>query len=72
MDTNLNLKRKKMGSTGVGGTHYKQTLWGRGANMGGKISLLVYQWPHAKCKIWYMNESIFQLYKNFEPKLAQI
>ena len=30
------------------------------ANMGSKISLLVYEWPLKKCEIWYMNGSIFQ------------
>ena len=28
--------------------------------MGNKICLLVYEWPLIKCKIWYMNGSIFQ------------
>ena len=33
---------------------------GCAVNMGSKISLMVYDWPLIKCKIWYMNGSIFQ------------
>ena len=40
------------------------------ANMGSKISLLVYEWPLIKCKIWYMNGLIFQKFPKFEPKLG--
>ena len=38
----------------------QKTLRECAANMGSKISLLVYEWPLIKCKIWYMNGSIFQ------------
>ena len=48
------------------------TLQGCAANMGSKISLLVYEWPRIKCKICYMNGLIFQHFPKFEPKLAQI
>ena len=50
----------------------QKTLRECAANMGSKISLLVYEWPLIKCKIWYMNGSIFQNLAKFEPKLAQI
>ena len=49
-----------------------ETLGGCATNMGSKISLLVYEWPLIKCKIWYMNGSIFQRFPKFEPELAQI
>ena len=29
-----------------------------------KISLLVYEWPLIKCKIWYMNGAIFKIWPN--------
>ena len=54
------------------GYSVQKTLQGCAANMGSKISLLVYEWPHIKCKIRYMNGSIFQNFPKFEPKLAQI
>ena len=50
----------------------EKALLGRAANMGTKISLLLYEWPLIKCKIWYMNGSIFQNVPKFEPKLAQL
>ena len=40
--------------------------------MDSKISLLVFEWPLIKYKIWYMNGSIFQNLHKFEMKLAQI
>ena len=49
----------------------QKTLQGCAANMGSKISLLVYEWPLIKCKIWYTNGSSFKNYPNIEPKLAQ-
>ena len=49
-----------------GGYLVQKTLQGCAANMGSKISLLVYEWPLIKCKIRYMNGSIFQ---NF-PKIG--
>ena len=56
-----------------GGTHYKRPyVRGCAANMGSKISLLVYELPFIKCRIWYMNGSIFQNLTKFELKLAQI
>ena len=55
-----------------GGTQYKRPWWACAANMGSKISLLVYEWPLIKCKIWYMNGLIFQNFPKYEPKLAQI
>ena len=39
-----------------------KTLQGSAANMDSKI--LVYKWPLIKCKIWYMNESIFKIFPN--------
>ena len=41
------------------------------ANMGSKISLLVhvYECPLMKCKIWYINGSIFQNFPKLEPKM---
>ena len=33
----------------------QKTLRGCAANMRSKISLLVYEWPLIKCKIWYTN-----------------
>ena len=33
---------------------------------------LGYEWPLIKCKIWYINGSIFQNFPKFELKLAQI
>ena len=57
----------------MGGYLVQKTLQGCAANMGSKINLLVYEWPLSiKCKIWYMNGSIFQNLAKFEPKLAQI
>ena len=55
------------------GTPYKRysiqkTLQGRATNMGSKISLLVYEWPLIKCKIWNMNMN----FPKFEQKLAHI
>ena len=55
-----------------GGYLVQKTLRGYAANMGSKINLLVYEWPLIRCKIWYMNGSIFQNLAKFEPKLAQI
>ena len=55
-----------------GGYSVQKTLWKHAANMGSKISLLVYEWPLIKCRIWYMNGSIFQTFPKFQPKLAQI
>ena len=47
-----------------GGYLVQKTLRGCAANMGSKISLLVYEWPLIKCKIWYMNGLIFQKFRN--------
>ena len=51
-----------------GGYLVQKTLRGCAANMGSKISLLVYEWPFIKCKIWYINRLIFQNSAKFEPK----
>ena len=50
---------------GGGGYLVQKTLRGCAANMGSKISLLVYEWTLIKCKIWYMNGSIFQKFPKF-------
>ena len=42
----------------------QKTLQGRAANMGSKISLLVYKWHLIKCRSWYMNGSIFKILPN--------
>ena len=65
-------QKKLVRSAGGGGYLVQKTLQGCAANMGSKISLLVYGWPFIKCKIWYMNGSIFQNLAKFEPKLGQI
>ena len=49
---------------GGGGYLVQKTLQRCAANMGSKINLLVYEWPLIRCKIWYMNGSIF-------PNLSQ-
>ena len=54
-------------SPGGGGYLVQKTLQGCAANMGSKISLLVYEWPLIKGKIWYMNGSIFQNWPNLNP-----
>ena len=41
------------------GYSVQNTLRGCATTMGNNISLLVYEWPLIKCKIWYMNGSIF-------------
>ena len=41
------------------GVLIQKTLWGRVTNMDSKISLLVYEWPHIKHRIWYMNGLVF-------------
>ena len=53
-----------------GGYLVQKTLRGCAANMGSKISLLIYEWPLINCKIWYMNGSIFQNLTKFEPKIG--
>ena len=55
----------------LGGWYSVLNFQGCAANMGSKISLLVYEWPLTKCKIWYMNGSIFQNFPKFEPKLVE-
>ena len=57
---------------GGGGYSVQKTLRGRAANMGSKISLLLYECPLKKCRIWYMNGSIFQNFPKFEPKLGRL
>ena len=52
------------GSLPGGGYLVQKTLRGCAANMGSKISLLVYEWPLIKCKIWYMNGLIFKKFRN--------
>ena len=47
-----------------GGYLVQKTLRGCAANMGSKISLLVYEWPLIRCKIWYMNGTIFKIWPN--------
>ena len=49
-----------------GGALSPKDPMGCAANMGSKISLLVYWMTLMKCKIWYMNESIFQNFLKFE------
>ena len=66
------MKSAEIKSCQGGGYLVQKTQGGCAANMGSKISLLVYEWPLIKCKIWYMNGSIFQNLAKFEPKLAQI
>ena len=39
--------------------------------MGSKISLLVYEWPLIKCRIWCMNGLIFQNFPKIESELAK-
>ena len=59
--------------TPLGGYLVQKTLWGCATNMGSKISLLVYEWPLVKCRIWYMNGSIFKIGSNlrkFRKKLV--
>ena len=55
-----------------GGYLIQKTLRGCATNMGSKISLLVYEWPLIKCKIWYMNGSIFQNWLKFKKILEKI
>ena len=55
----------------VWGVLITNTLQGCATNMGSKITLLVYEWPLIKCKIWYINASIFQNFPKFDRKLAQ-
>ena len=57
---------------GGGGYLVQKTLRGCAATMGSKISLLVYEWPLIKCKIWYMNGSIFQNLANLSLFLKKI
>ena len=62
--------RGKWFSRGKGHSVQKTlVLQGCAANMGSKISLLVYEWPLIKWKIWYMNGSIFKNFPKFEPKI---
>ena len=61
---------KVPGWGGGAGYSVQKTLRGRAANMDSKISLLVYEWPLIKCRIWYMNGSIFQNFPKFEPKIG--
>ena len=61
--------------SGGGGRIVQKTVRGTGMccqHGGSKISLLEYEWPLIKCKICYMNGSIFQNFLEFKPKLAQI
>ena len=51
-----------------GGGSEQKTQLGRAANMGSKISLVVYEWSLIKCRIWYVNGSVFQNFLKFEPK----
>ena len=53
------------------GYSVQKTLRGCATNMSSKISLLVYEQPLIKSKIWYMNESIFKNFPKFDPILAQ-
>ena len=46
----------------------QKTLRGCATNICSKSSLLVYEWPLIKCKIWYMNGPIFKNFLKFEPK----
>ena len=57
---------------GGGGYSVQKTLWECAANMGSKISLLVYEWSLIKCKILYTDGLIFQNCPKFESKLAQM
>ena len=57
-------------SGGGGGYLVQKTLRGCAANMGSKISLLVYEWPIIKCKIWYMNGSIFSKFGQIWAKIG--
>ena len=53
-----------------GGYLVQKTLQGCAANMGSTISLLVYEWPLIKCKIWYMNGSIFSKFGQIWAKIG--
>ena len=46
-----------------GGAQYKAQQ-GKTANMGSKISLVLYEWSHIKCRIECMSELIFQNFPN--------
>ena len=63
---------RKPESWGWEGYSLQKTLRGHATNMGSKISLLVYEWPLIKNRIWYMNGWICQNFPKFEPKVAQI
>ena len=54
------------------GYSVQKTLLVRAANMGSKISLLVYEWPRVKCRIWYMNGCIFQKCLKFNKVLEKL
>ena len=56
---------------GVKGYSVQKTLQGCATNMGSKISLLVYEWPLIKCKIWYMNGLIFLNWLKFTEILGK-
>ena len=45
--------------------HHWKAPQGYAANM-------VYHWPHIKCKMWYMNGSIFQNLRKFEKKAGKV
>ena len=54
-----------------GGTQCKR-LWGCAANMGSKISLLEYEWPLIKYKIWYMNGQFFKICPNMSQNWLKL
>ena len=53
-----------------GGYLVQKSLRGCAANMSSKISLLVYEWPLIKCKIWYTKGSIFSKFGQIWAKIG--
>ena len=51
-------------------TQYKKTLRGYATNMGSSSWFINISMTPYLCKILYMNESMFQFFLKFEPKLA--
>ena len=47
-----------------GGVWVHKSIRGCVASMGCNISRLVHQWPHVKCRIWYMKWVVFKSFQN--------
>ena len=58
------------GILGGGGCSVQKTLWGCAANIGSKISLLLYELRLIKFKISCRNELIFQNFNQFEQAIS--